>query len=161
MDLLKILFDWVCDNPGKSLLVLGAGLATGGAAWAFAGPIAATIGSTGALGVTATTGVEIATLTGAALESASLAALGGGALSVGGGGVALGTTVVAAGGAATGTTAATISFFSPVIYSISRFRLTCIMSIGFNMLHTVVFIRYFKTISFINDIYWIKYTFST
>jgi hypothetical protein len=76
-------------------------LATGGmAAWSNAGTIATVLGGTGVLGNTATTGVAISSLSGAAATNASLAALGGGALSVGGGGMALGTAVVAGTGAA-------------------------------------------------------------
>ncbi len=76
-------------------------VATGGmAAWSNAGTIATMLGGTGVLGNTATTGVAISSLSGAAATNASLAALGGGALSVGGGGMALGTAVVAGTGAA-------------------------------------------------------------
>lgn len=76
-------------------------LATGGmAAWSNAGTIATVLGGTGVLGNTATTGVAISSLSGAAATNASLAALGGGALSVGGGGMALGTAVVAGTGVA-------------------------------------------------------------
>lgn len=81
-------------------------LATGGmAAWSNAGTIATMLGGTGVLGNTATTGVAISSLSGAAATNASLAALGGGALSVGGGGMALGTAVVAGTGAAVGSAA--------------------------------------------------------
>lgn len=81
-------------------------LATGGmAAWSNAGTIATVLGGTGVLGNTATTGVAISSLSGAAATNASLAALGGGALSVGGGGMALGTAVVAGTGAAVGSAA--------------------------------------------------------
>lgn len=69
-------------------------------AWSNAGTIATVLGGTGVLGNTATTGVAISSLSGAAATNASLAALGGGALSVGGGGMALGTAVVAGTGAA-------------------------------------------------------------
>ena len=81
-------------------------LATGGmATWSNAGTIATMLGGTGVLGNTATTGVAISSLSGAAATNASLAALGGGALSVGGGGMALGTAVVAGTGAAVGSAA--------------------------------------------------------
>lgn len=80
---------------------LAVNLATGGmTAWSNAGTIATMLGGTGVLGNTATTGVAISSLSGAAATNASLAALGGGALSVGGGGMALGTAVVAGTGAA-------------------------------------------------------------
>lgn len=82
---------------------LAVNLATGGmTAWSNAGTIATVLGGTGVLGNTATTGVAISSLSGAAATNASLAALGGGALSVGGGGMALGTAVVAGTGAAVG-----------------------------------------------------------
>ena len=80
---------------------LAVNLATGGmTAWSNAGTIATMLGGTGVLGNTATTGIAISSLSGAAATNASLAALGGGALSVGGGGMALGTAVVAGTGAA-------------------------------------------------------------
>lgn len=78
---------------------------SGMAAWSNAGTIATILGGTGVLGNTATTGVAISSLSGAAATNASLAALGGGALSVGGGGMALGTAVVAGTGAAVGSAA--------------------------------------------------------
>lgn len=82
---------------------LAVNLATGDmTAWSNAGTIATVLGGTGVLGNTATTGVAISSLSGAAATNASLAALGGGALSVGGGGMALGTAVVAGTGAAVG-----------------------------------------------------------
>lgn len=85
---------------------LAVNLATSGmAAWSNAGTIATVLGGTGVLGNTATTGVAISSLSGAAATNASLAALGGGALSVGGGGMALGTAVVAGTGAAVGSAA--------------------------------------------------------
>lgn len=85
---------------------LAVNVATSGmAAWSNAGTIATVLGSTGVLGNTATTGVAISSLSGAAATNASLAALGGGALSVGGGGMALGTAVVAGTGAAVGSAA--------------------------------------------------------
>lgn len=85
---------------------LAVNVATSGmAAWSNAGTIATMLGGTGVLGNTATTGVAISSLSGAAATNASLAALGGGALSVGGGGMALGTAVVAGTGAAVGSAA--------------------------------------------------------
>lgn len=85
---------------------LAVNVATSGmAAWSNAGTIATVLGGTGVLGNTATTGVAISSLSGAAATNASLAALGGGALSVGGGGMALGTAVVAGTGAAVGSAA--------------------------------------------------------
>jgi len=95
------LVDTVKDNPIKTVAVVAATVATGGAALAFAAPIAATIGSAGLLGA-ASTGTAISGLSGAALSSASLAALGGGAVAAGGGGVAAGTVVVATSGAVAG-----------------------------------------------------------
>ena len=75
---------------------LAVNLATGGmTAWSNAGTIATMLGGTGVLGNTATTGVAISSLSGAAATNASLAALGGG-------GMALGTAVVAGTGAAVG-----------------------------------------------------------
>lgn len=87
----------------KSIGIVAFGIASGGLGFIYAAPIAGFIGSTGVLGITATTGFEIAVLSGAPLEFASLAALGGGALSVGGGGMAAGITVVATGSGITGT----------------------------------------------------------
>lgn len=85
---------------------LAVNVATSGmAAWSNAGTIATMLGGTGVLGNTATTGVAISSLSGAAATNASLAALGGGALSAGGGGMALGTAVVAGTGAAVGSAA--------------------------------------------------------
>lgn len=85
---------------------LAVNVATSGmAAWSNAGTIATVLGGTGVLGNTATTGVAISSLSGAAATNASLAALGGGALSVGGGGMALGTAVVAGTGAVVGSAA--------------------------------------------------------
>lgn len=93
---------FVEENPGKSALIAAATVATGGAAAAFAGPVAATAGGLGLLGSTATTGTAISTLTGAALTNASLAAVGGGALAAGGAGMAGGTAVIATTGALAG-----------------------------------------------------------
>lgn len=98
---LDAVIDTVKENPVKSVTAVAITLASGGAALACAGPIAATLGGTGLLGA-ASTGASISGLTGAALTNASLAALGGGALSVGGGGMAAGTVVAGATGAATG-----------------------------------------------------------
>jgi len=89
------------DNPGRAAAVVAATVATGGVALAYAGPLAAALGSTGILG-TAGTGAAIDTLTGIYLTNASLAALGGGTLAAGGAGMAGGTMVVAAAGATTG-----------------------------------------------------------
>ena len=92
------------EHPGATSLAVN--VATSGmAAWSNTGTIATVLGSTGVLGNTATTGVAISSLSGAAATNASLAALGGGALSVGGGGMALGTAVVAGTGAAVGSAA--------------------------------------------------------
>lgn len=91
----------VMDNPGKTAMVLGTGVLTGGLAYAAAPTIAAAIGSTGVLGA-ASTGTAINTLSGAALSHASLAALGGGAVATKGGGMVVGTAVVGIAGAATG-----------------------------------------------------------
>ncbi|OPE19538.1 hypothetical protein APA86_33745 [Pseudomonas aeruginosa] len=94
--------DAVVDNPGKTALVCVGTLATGGAAAAFAGPIAAAVGSTGLMGATVSTGTAISSLSGVALTNASLAALGGGSIAAGGGGMAAGAAVVATTGAAVG-----------------------------------------------------------
>jgi hypothetical protein len=94
--------DYATENPVKTIAMVGATVATGGLALAYAGPIAATVGATGVLGATATTGAEIALLSGAALESASLAAMAGGALSVGGAGMLGGTAVITTTGAVVG-----------------------------------------------------------
>ncbi len=104
MDIFDLVEDIMCtiaENPIKSIVIGVATVTTGGAALAFAGPIAATVGATGLLGA-ASTGTAISSLTGAALTNASLAALGGGALATGGGGVAVGTMVVAGTGAGLG-----------------------------------------------------------
>lgn len=93
--------DVVSENPGKTVAVVAATVATGGVALAYAAPIAATLGSTGILGA-AGTGAAIDTLSGIYLANASLAALGGGTLAAGGAGMAGGTMVVAAAGATTG-----------------------------------------------------------
>lgn len=98
---LDTVIDVVKENPGKVAAVMVATVATGGVAMAFAGPIAATLGSAGLLGTTSA-GTAIASLSGAALSNASLAAIGGGALAAGGGGMAAGATAVAVSGAVTG-----------------------------------------------------------
>jgi len=100
--------DAVIENPGKSLAIVAATIATGGLGLAAAPMIAGAIGSTGVLGA-ASTGVAINTLSGAALSNASLAAIGGGAVAAGGGGIAAGTTVVACSTAAAGGAAATVT----------------------------------------------------
>jgi hypothetical protein len=94
-------YDAVKENPGKSLAVAAVTIASGGTALAFAGPIAATLGSTGVLGA-ASTGTLISGLSGASLASASTAVFGGGSVLSGGGGVALGSKVIGAAGAAVG-----------------------------------------------------------
>jgi hypothetical protein len=93
--------DCIVENPGKTLLVVGVTVATGGLALAAAPTIAAAAGGSGLLGA-ASTGTAISTLSGAALSSASLASIGGGALAVGGGGMAAGATTIATAGAVTG-----------------------------------------------------------
>ncbi|MFW2124865.1 hypothetical protein ACG94O_18410, partial [Acinetobacter ursingii] len=69
--------DIIIENPGKTALVIGGTVATGGLAFVAAPAIATVSGTAGLLGTTATTGATISTLTGAALTNASLAALGG------------------------------------------------------------------------------------
>lgn len=93
--------DFVKENPGKTALIIGATVATGGLAATAAPAIAATVGSTGLLGA-ASTGTAISSLSGAALTNASLAAIGGGAIAANGGGMVVGTAVIAGTGAATG-----------------------------------------------------------
>ena len=78
---------------------IGAGVllgGLGGAAFGTAGGFAAAGATTAAVMAlgTASTGVPIAALSGAAATNATLAALGGGAIAAGGGGIALGTTVL-------------------------------------------------------------------
>lgn len=94
--------EYAVENPGKALAITAAGVATGGVAYACAAPIAAGLGSMGALGA-ASTGTAISTLEGAALVNASLASLGGGALAAGGGGMAAGAATVGVVGAGVGT----------------------------------------------------------
>ena len=79
---------------GANTLLGGLGGAAAGTAGGFAASGAATA-VVMALG-TASTGVPIASLSGAAATNATLAALGGGSLAAGGGGMALGTTVLGA-----------------------------------------------------------------
>lgn len=94
--------DTVVENPIKSIAIGLVTVASGGAALAFAGPIAATVGAAGWLGA-ASTGTAISTLSGAALTNASLVAFSTGTLAAGGGGMAAGSAVIAATGAAVGT----------------------------------------------------------
>lgn len=91
--------NFIADNPMATAVLMG--VATGGVAFAAAGPIAAVVGSTGALGA-ASTGTAIGSLQGAALTSASLAKLGGGAIVAGGAGMTGGTVTVAAAGVSAG-----------------------------------------------------------
>ena len=81
-------------SVGANTLLGGLGGAAAGTAGGFAASGAATA-VVMALG-TASTGVPIASLSGAAATNATLAALGGGLLAAGGGGMALGTTVLGA-----------------------------------------------------------------
>lgn len=81
-------------SVGANTLLGGLGGAAAGTAGGFAASGAATA-VVMALG-TASTGVPIASLSGAAATNAMLAALGGGSLAAGGGGMALGTTVLGA-----------------------------------------------------------------
>lgn len=101
MDVIGNVASAAIDNPVEAVAIATATVATGGAAFAFAGPIAATIGGTGLLGA-ASTGTAIIDLVGAAKISASLAAVGGGAVAAGGGGMAAGTAAITTAGAATG-----------------------------------------------------------
>lgn len=81
-------------SVGANTILGGLGGAAAGTAGGFAASGAATA-VVMALG-TASTGVPIASLSGAAATNATLAALGGGSLAAGGGGMALGTTVLGA-----------------------------------------------------------------
>lgn len=81
-------------SVGANTLLGGLGGAAAGTAGGFAASGAATA-VVMALG-TASTGVPIASLSGAAATNATLAALGGGSLAAGGGGMAMGTTVLGA-----------------------------------------------------------------
>lgn len=84
--------------------------------------VAARLGIMGVLG-TASTGTAISTLSGAALESASLAAIGGGALTAGGAGMAGGVAAVTAVGG--GLAAATgMSISSSYYHSMKEFKIT-------------------------------------
>jgi hypothetical protein len=94
--------DYVCENPIKSVAMLGVGIATGGTAFAFAPAI-------GAAASVAGLGVAGGTLSGAAASSAGLAALGGGSLAAGGLGMAGGTAAVTAAAAAAGTTVVAVT----------------------------------------------------
>ncbi|AJQ92318.1 hypothetical protein [Gynuella sunshinyii] len=96
--------DFVIENPGKTLVAVGATVATGGFAMVAAPVIAATAGGVGLLGA-ASTGTAISSLSGVALTNASLAAIGGGALATGGGGMAAGTAVITGVGSAVGAVA--------------------------------------------------------
>lgn len=89
------LFDFICENPIKSLAVAAATVATGGLALAAAPAIGAVVSAAGL-------GVAGGSLSGAAASSAGLAALGGGSLASGGLGMAGGKAVVATLGAVTG-----------------------------------------------------------
>lgn len=101
-DTIGSVVDTVVENPIKSIVIGVVTVASGGAALAFAGPIAATVGAAGWLGA-ASTGTAISTLSGAALANASLVAFSTGTLAAGGGGMAAGSAVIAATGAAVGT----------------------------------------------------------
>jgi hypothetical protein len=96
------------NKPTKIALGVIAGSVVAGTTGFFAAPVIATcLGSLGVLGTTATTGVTISSLSGAALTNASLAALGGGAIAAEGFGIAGGTAAIVSvstslGGAATG-----------------------------------------------------------
>ena len=105
-DLAGSAVDTVKKHPGKTALICVGTVATGGAATAFTGSIAAVVGSTGVLGTTAS-GTAISTLSGVALTNASMAALGGGAIAAGGGGMAAGATVVITTGTVTGAAVST------------------------------------------------------
>ncbi len=108
MSLFDDAVDFVCENKGKIIGTVAVGALTGGVGYLTAPAIAATAGSLGLLGTTATTGTAISSLGGAALSNASLAAMGGGALSTGGAGVAGGKTAITLAGTVvrTGITAA-------------------------------------------------------
>ncbi|MFM4951188.1 hypothetical protein [Aeromonas dhakensis] len=89
------LFDFICENPFKSIAVVAATAVTGGAALVLAPTI-------GAMASAAGLGAAGGTLSGAAASSAGLAALGGGSLANGGLGMAGGKAVVTALGATSG-----------------------------------------------------------
>lgn len=90
--------DTVLENPGKTVAVVAATVATGGLACAAAPAIGAAVSAAGF-------GVAGGTLSGAAASSAGLAALGGGSIASGGLGMAGGTALVTGVGAATGAAA--------------------------------------------------------
>jgi len=87
--LLEDMWDYACENPIKTVLLVGGTAVTIASIMTPAGPIAATIGKAGFLGNTAK-GIRISQLTGAALQKASLAAIGNGTVASGGGGIAAG-----------------------------------------------------------------------
>lgn len=101
-------FEFLSENPGTSLLTVGATVASAGLGLAAAPAIASMAGSAGLLGA-ASTQTAISTLSGAALKNASLAAIGGGALAAGGGGMAAGTAVIGAASAATGAASSAVA----------------------------------------------------
>ena len=117
MDRVIAVGEFAEEHPVATSLAVN--VATSGmAAWSNAGTIATVLGGTGVLGNTATTGVAISSLSGAAATNASLsgaaatnASLSGAAATnaslaaLGGGGMALGTAVVAGTGAAVGSAA--------------------------------------------------------
>ena len=84
---------YAIENPGKTLAIAATAAVTGGVGLAAAGPLAASLGGAGLLGV-ASTGTTISTLSGVALTNASLASIGGGALAAGGGGMTAGASVI-------------------------------------------------------------------
>jgi len=87
--------DSIVENPGKTVAVAVATVASGGLALAYAPAI-------GAMASAAGLGVAGGTLSGAAASSAGLAALGGGSLASGGLGMAGGTALVTGVGASLG-----------------------------------------------------------
>jgi hypothetical protein len=93
--------DVIVENPGKSLAIVAATVATGGIAMAAAPAIASSLGAAGVLGA-AGTGAEISGLSGICLSNASLAYLGGGTVAAGGGGMAGGVAAVTTTGSITG-----------------------------------------------------------
>lgn len=103
-DFIEDMWDYACDNPVKSIVMVGGTALTVAAMLTPAGQAAAIVGKLGLLGQ-AGTGTRIATLTGAVLEKASLAAIGNGTIASGGGGIL-------AGKAAVETTLATVAVIS-------------------------------------------------
>ncbi|MEJ5177391.1 hypothetical protein [Erwinia sp. MYb416] len=93
--MLGYIFDYISENPIKSLAIAAATVATGGAAAVMAPAI-------GAVASAAGLGMAGGTLSGAAASSAGLAALGGGSLASGGLGMAGGKVVVTTVGALVG-----------------------------------------------------------